>query len=380
MADALMVSSSFLPGTGGIESYLAELCDELAPRLAVLAAAERDGRPIPSDLPYPTTGYPRPMLWPGRSVAQAIAAAAAAAGTDRVLFGTPWPLVLAGPALARRGLRYAAIVHGAEFVLPAALPVVGDRLARAMGGADLLLPVSDYTARRVQRKLDAAGVSCPPMALLRARVDVDRFHPDVDTAAVRGRLGLEERRTILCFGRLVKRKGVDLLLEALPEIARRVPDVIVVIGGTGPQEGALRRRAEGIEPGRVVFAGRVPEDAAPALFAAADLFCLPVFDRWGGLEIEGLGVVLLEASAAGSPCVTGRSGGTPEAVVDGETGFVVDARDRSELVERICELLTDPARAERMGQAARGHVTRSFARRPLPSELLQWMAPTSPTG
>ena len=369
-----MVTSSFLPGHGGIESYLAELCGSLAPRVAVLAPPRRDGKELPRDLAYPTIPGPNSMLWPGRSVERAVVDEAARLGTDKILFGTPWPLALLGPRLRSAGLRYSAIIHGAELLVPGAVPVVRKRLARALSEADLLLPVSDYTASATVRLLENAHLVVPPMARLRARVDLSRFRPDVDAVPLRARLGLgPDAKVILSFGRLVERKGVHRMIEAMPEITRRVPEAIYVVGGTGPEEKRLRRLA-GKTGARVVFAGRVPDADAPALYATADAFALPVVDRWFGLEIEGLGVVLLEAEACGTPCVTGRSGGTPEAVIDGETGYVVDATDHSQLVERTVALLTDPAAAERMGLAGRRHVAANFSTEIEPEALLSWFA------
>jgi phosphatidylinositol alpha-1,6-mannosyltransferase len=368
-----MVSSSFLPGRGGIESYLAELCRLLEPRLAVLASAEREGKPIPADLPYPTHPFPGRLLLPSRKAVQATVAAAQAEGTDRILFGTPWPLVLTGPKLKEAGLRFAVIVHGAELLVPSALPIVRRRLARALSLADLLLPVSDYTAERTRAFISRHGFEVPPIDLLRARVDLKRFRPDLDTKTVRERLHLNVGdHTILCFGRLVKRKGIHRMIKAMPEILRRAPAAVLVIAGTGPQEKRLRRLAAPF--GRqVLFTGRVPDDDAPALYALADVFALPVVDRWRGLEIEGLGVVLLEAAAAGVPCVTGRSGGTPEAVLDGVTGYVIDASDRDALVNGVASLLENPAGAKKMGQAGRTHVAKAFSERSLPQSLMNWL-------
>jgi phosphatidylinositol alpha-1,6-mannosyltransferase len=373
MAEALMVSSSFLPGRGGIESYLAELCDDLAPSLAVLAAGEREGMKLPSDLGYPVHPFPGRLLLPGRKALAAVDSAARAERTTKVLFGTPWPLVLLGPRLARRGLRYSVIVHGAEMLVPSVVPGVGRALARALAGAELLLPVSEYTANSLRAFLTKRRMPEPPMEILRARVDLDRFRPDVDTGAVKPSLDLApEDRIVLCFGRLVPRKGVDRLIEALPDIRRRVPRAVVVVAGTGPEMGRLERMATASAL-PVVFAGRVPEGEAPAVYAAADVFALPVVDRWFGLEIEGLGVVLLEAAAAGTPAVTGRSGGTPEAVLDGITGFVVDARDRAALVDRICRLLEDPELARRMGKAGREHVEVHFSDKVMPKAFVDWL-------
>ncbi len=367
----LLVSSSFLPGKGGIERYLADLCDELRPRLAVLAPATRAGLPLPQGLGYETIPFPGPLLFPGRRAFKAISEAAEACSTDKVLFGSPWPLALLGPRLKRSGLRYAVIAHGAELIAPAAVPGLGAVIARSLAQADLLFAVSEFTRARLLALL-ADTTGAPPVELLRARVDLSRFAPDAD-GRFRERLGLNERhKLILSFGRLVARKGVHRLIDAMPALAARVPGAVLVVAGTGPQKRRLERRAAR-RAAEVVFTGPVSEQDAPALYAAADVFVLPVADRWFGLDVEGLGVALLEAQACGTPCVTGRSGGTQEAVVDGETGFVIDARAAESLLDRVAWLLERPEAAARMGAAGRAHVVERFARSKPPQALLEWL-------
>ena len=366
MADALMVTSSFLPGRGGIESYLAALCSELAPRVAVFAPARREGNSIPDDLAYKTVGWPGTMVVPTPRITRSIIGAARDLGTDKILFGTPWPLVLLAPSLRRAGLRYAVIVHGAELLVPAVIPIVRRRLVAALAGADLLLPVSEFTGAKLRSIIHTP----PPIELLRARVDLSRFTPGAPGAEARARLGIpSDHRMILVFGRLVRRKGVHRLIDALPDVRRRVPDTVLVIAGTGPEQRRLERRAG---PG-VILAGRVDDDDAPGVYAAADVFCLPVADRWFGLDTEGLGVVLLEAAACEVPCVTGRSGGTPEAVLDGKTGYVIDARDSRALVEALRAVLEEQDAAKSMGRRGREHVITEFSNRRLPERLIEWL-------
>jgi phosphatidyl-myo-inositol dimannoside synthase len=374
MPDALLVTSSFLPGRGGIESYLAELCSLAAPRIAVLAPKERDGSPLPDGLGYPTHGYERgSMLVPGRAIVRACLDLAAKHDTTKVIFGTPWPLGLLGPDLSKRGLRYAVIVHGAELIVPGAVPVLRRQLAAAMAGADLLLPVSGYTEDALRSLIESSRKRVPPIERLHAHVNLDRFHPGVDTGPIRTRLGLSpEDKVVLCLGRLVKRKGLDRLIAALPAINRRVPEAVVVIGGTGPELSRLQKLGRASH-GRVIVAGRVQDAEVPALYALADVFALPVADRYFGLEIEGLGVVLLEAAASGTPAVTGRSGGTSEAVIDGQTGFVIDARDANQVADRIAWLLEHPTEAIAMGKAGRDHVRDEFSALALPPTFLAWM-------
>jgi phosphatidyl-myo-inositol dimannoside synthase len=312
------------------------------------------------------------LLFPGADVLRAIEAAADSLGVDRILFGTPWPLILLGPRILRTGLRYATVVHGAEMLAPSAVPVLRRRLIGAMLQADLLLPVSAYTEASLQRLL--RGRDMPTTAILRARIDFGRFPKVAGGVDARSRLGLAgSDRIILTLGRLVKRKGVHRLIDAMPRINELLPDAVLVVAGAGPEERSLRNRAARTEA-RIVFAGAVDHQEAAALYDTADVFALAVSDRWFGLEAEGLGLVLLEASASGTPCVTGVSGGTTEAVVDGETGFVVDARDGSQLVDRIAALLTNSALNGEFGRRAREHVMSNFSNRELPDPLTQWLA------
>jgi phosphatidylinositol alpha-1,6-mannosyltransferase len=367
VSDALLVSTSFPPGAGGIETYLEGLCLRLGARISVLAPARRDGRPIPEGIVSPVLGYQGRMAVPVPRVMRAIVEAAARERTDRVLFGSAWPLALCGPSLRKHGLHYGIIVHGAEMLVPSATPGLRRRLVRSLEDADLLLPVSEFTAGSIRSLLHDP----PRNAVVRAYIDLERFSPAANDGRVRRRLGLEQHHKIVLFlGRLVRRKGVHRLLEILPEVAAQVPDVVVVVAGTGPQQHALRRRARA--RGDVIFAGRVNGADTPGLHASASVFTLPVVDRWWGSETEGLGIALLEAQASGVPCVTGRSGGTPEAVVDGETGFVVDARDQAALTEALVFLLNNPGRAAAMGDAGRDHVARTFAG-DLPALLLDWL-------
>lgn len=372
MPKALLVTTSFLPGRGGIESYLAELCNELAPELAVLGPATRDGKPIP-ELPYPTIPYDGQTVVPGPALVRAIDHAARDYDADRILFGTPWPLALIAPRISALGYPYGAIVYGAELLVPTAAPGLRGLILDFLAGSDFVLSCSNYTLGRLAAMLETRGRAMPPHERLPARVDMDRFSPDADATAVRAELGLtDDDRIVLSFGRLVTRKGVHRMIDAMPTVNRRVPEAVFVVAGGGPEERNLRRRAE-VSGGRVVFAGRVPEADAAALFATADVFTLPVVDRYFGLEVEGLGVVMLEAGACGTPSVIGRSGGSPETVVDGETGFVIDARDRGMLADRVGYLLENRDEAAEMGRKARAFVEREFASAPLPQPLVSWL-------
>jgi phosphatidylinositol alpha-1,6-mannosyltransferase len=162
------------------------------------------------------------------------------------------------------------------------------------------------------------------MTRLHPGVDAAVFRPDpAARAALRDRYGLGDRPVVTCVSRLVPRKGQDTLLRAWPAVLRRVPDAALLIVSGGPYEKTLRRLAEqtGVA-GSVRFTGSVPQAELPAHYAVGDVFAMPCRTRRGGLDVEGLGIVYLEASAAGLPVVGGDSGGAPDAIREGETGYV----------------------------------------------------------
>ena len=131
------------------------------------------------------------------------------------------------------------------------------------------------------------------------------------------------------------------------------------------------------QPGSVAFAGEVPDGDLPAYHAAADVFAMPCRSRLAGLEVEGFGIVFLEAAAAGRPAVAGDSGGAAEAVQDGETGLVVDGRHPGQVAEAIGALLADPHRADAMGKSGRERVERLFTWPRLTERLARWLAEAS---
>ena len=195
------------------------------------------------------------------------------------------------------------------------------------------------------------------MVQLPPGVDEETFHPGSGGAAVRARLGLTDRPVVVCVSRLVPRKGQDTLIEAMPRILASVPDAVLLVVGGGPYEADLRRLAVSTGVARsVVFTGAVPWAELPAHYGAGDVFAMPCRTRRGGLDVEGLGIVYLEASATGLPVVAGDSGGAPDAVLDGETGWVVRGGSPEEAADRITALLQDPELRRSMGERGRAWV------------------------
>lgn len=195
------------------------------------------------------------------------------------------------------------------------------------------------------------------MVQLPPGVDEKTFHPDSGGDRVRARLGLTDRPVVVCVSRLVPRKGQDTLILAMPAILAREPDAVLLIVGGGPYAKDLKKLAEetGVSDS-VRFTGPVPWEELPAHYGAGDVFAMPCRTRRGGLDVEGLGIVYLEASATGLPVVAGDSGGAPDAVLDGETGWVVRGGSVEESADRIATLLGDPELRQRMGERGRAWV------------------------
>jgi phosphatidylinositol alpha-1,6-mannosyltransferase len=252
--------------------------------------------------------------------------------------------------------RAVAITHGHEIGW-AALPGARQLLRRIARGNDVVTYLGEYQRIRLDRALH--GLT--DLERLAPGVDVDAFHPGVDGSAVRARHGLTGRPVIVCVSRLVPRKGQDMLIRALPAVRRRVPDAALLLVSGGPYRPKLERlaREQGVESD-VVFTGSVPWAELPAHYAAGDVYAMPCRTRAAGLDVEGLGIVYLEASATGLPVVGGDSGGAPDAVREGETGYVVGGRDVEALAARLTGLLADPARAKAMGAAGRAWVEREW--------------------
>jgi phosphatidylinositol alpha-1,6-mannosyltransferase len=239
------------------------------------------------------------------------------------------------------------------------LPGARQVLRRIGRDADVVTVVSRYTRGRIAAAFgpDAALEPLPP------GVDAAAFRPDPAARAdLRRRYGLGDAPVVTCVSRLVARKGQDQLVRALPLVRARVPATRLLLVGDGPDAARLRRLAQecGVAE-HVVFTGAVPAAALPAHHAVGDVFALPCRTRGGGLDVEGLGIVLLEASASGLPVVAGDSGGAPETVREGETGHVVGGRDLAALVDALAGILADPDRAAEMGAAGRAWMLHEWA-------------------
>jgi phosphatidylinositol alpha-1,6-mannosyltransferase len=352
----LLVTNDFPPRPGGIQNYLHTLASHLPPDdLVVYAPAwQRGAEPHPvfdARQPFPVYRHPTSLMLPTPDVARRAADILRVERCEAVWFGASAPLALLTPALRRAGAtRVLASTHGHE-VGWSMLPGARQALRRIGSMVDVLTFVSRYTRSRFA----AAFGPLAALEYLPPGVDADLFRPDpAARALLRARYGLGDRPTVVCVSRLVPRKGQDMLIQAMPLIRRQIPDAALLLAGGGPDRERLAALAgaTGVAE-HVVFSGSVPWAELPGHYAAGDVFAMPSRTRGGGLDVEAFGLVYLEASATGLPVVAGRSGGAPETVRDGVTGYVVDGRQAGELAEVLIGLLTDHERAAKLGSAGR---------------------------
>jgi phosphatidylinositol alpha-1,6-mannosyltransferase len=351
MSRTLLVTNDFPPRPGGIQQFVHNLAVRQPPgSLVVYASTWRGAEKFDADQPFEVVREDTGMLLPTPAVARRAAELARDHDCDRVWFGAAAPLGLLAAGLRRRAgiQRAVAQTHGHEAGW-AALPGARGLLRRIGDGVDVVTYLGEYFRQRLGRVLDGRT----DLQRLAPGVDTAAYHPEVDGTEVRRRYGLSDRPVIVCVSRLVPRKGQDALIRALPAIRRRVPDAALLIVSGGPYRDTLRRLAGDRD---VIFTGSVPWAELPAHYAAGDVFAMPCRTRRGGLDVEGLGIVYLEASATGLPVVAGNSGGAPDAVRDGETGYVVDGRDIPAIAARIGDLLADRDLARRLGAAGRAWV------------------------
>ncbi|MET7470667.1 glycosyltransferase family 4 protein [Micromonospora sp. NPDC005211] len=359
MSRTLLITNDFPPRPGGIQSFVHNLAVRQPPgSVVVYASSWRGAEKFDADQPFEVVRERTRVLLPTPLIARRAARLARAYDCDTVWFGAAAPLGFLAAGLRRRaGIRRAvALTHGHE-VGWAALPGARSALRRIGRGVDVTTYLGEYTRERLARALD--GLT--ELRRLAPGVDVDTYHPDVDGKEVRRRLGLADRPVVVCVSRLVPRKGQDMLIRALPAIRRRVPDAALLVVGGGPYRSTLEKlaRQTGLERD-VVFTGSVPSAELPAHYAAGDVYAMPCRTRNRGLDVEGLGIVYLEASATGLPVVAGDSGGAPDAVREGETGYVVGGRDVAQLADRVATLLADRDLARQFGAAGRAWVEREW--------------------
>lgn len=354
----LWITNDLPPRSGGIQQFVVNLLRRVHPDGTVVIGpgGEDDAPAHDAAEPYRTTRLSGPVQ-PTPATRRAVIELGRAHRPDVVVLGASWPLgELAGHVGAALDAPVVALSHGLEAGL---VGVGGGALVRrATRHLAAVTTISDYTEGRL-----APHIRAPRTVRIPPGVDVERFHPQVDGRPLRRAWDVPDDALLVgCVSRLVPRKGQDRLVEVWPQVRQRHPDARLAIVGEGPLGDRLARDVAALGPDAgVVLPGRVAWDDLPAVHAAADVFAMPCRTRWFGTDVEGLGIVYLEAQAVGRPAIAGTSGGAPEAVRDGITGSVVDGRDGRALVDAIDRWASDPAARGEAGAAGRAWVERRWS-------------------
>ena len=272
-------------------------------------------------------------------------------GITTAAFGAAAPLGLLSASMKRAGVvRTVALTHGHEVWWAKVFPF--NLLLRRIGSTvDVLTYLGEFTRKAISKALSARAQSA--MVKIAPGIDVEHFIP-TDASPLRESLGLADKKVIVSVGRLVHRKGQDHLIEAMPQILENVPRAHLLLVGEGPYREHLQNLVHQLKlESSVTFIGRIQYQDLPMYICVGDIFAMPSRSRLMGLEVEGLGIVYLEASSCGLPVLAGDSGGAPDAVIQNETGLVVSGTDNKEIASAAVALLTNLEASQKMGTVGR---------------------------
>ena len=351
----LLVTNDLGPRAGGIETFILGLLERLDGSAIVIYTAAQQGSDLFDATLSARTGViiirdKTRILIPTPSVNRRVRAVAEKYESEIVWFGAAMPLAWMSALLKRAGVRrVVALTHGHE-VWWAKLPLFRQIFSHSTRSIDVLTYLGQFTRRAMAPVVHSSCL----MVQIAPGIPIDHFKPAPKSQELVAELHLEGRQVLISVGRLVHRKGQDKLLEALPHILLRHPNLILLLVGVGPRQKKLQQLVlrHGLEE-YVRFIGRISYEELPKYFRLGDLFVMPSRSRLAGLEVEGLGIVYLEASASGIAVLAGASGGAPDAVIPGMTGEIVDGSSVSEIAGRVNELLDHPSRLREMGEAGR---------------------------
>jgi phosphatidylinositol alpha-1,6-mannosyltransferase len=359
----LFVTNDFGPRAGGIETFIIGLIERRAFASTIVYTSAQANSQEYDQIWEKKYGVKvirdsSRILLPTPRVARRISALIKAEGISVAAFGAAAPLGLLAHSMKRSGIvRIVALTHGHEVWWAKVFPF--NLLLRRIGtGVDSLTYLGEYTRQMISRPLTQSAKSA--MIKIAPGIDTDHFSPR-NSANLRQSLQLSQKKVIVCVARLVHRKGQDKLIDAMPSILESISNAHLLIVGQGPYQSKLVKRVKklGLEES-VTFVGRINYEKLPEYICVGDLFAMPSRSRFGGLEVEGLGIAYLEASACGLPVIAGSSGGAPDAVVDGKSGEVVNGTDITAIAKTVIKFLRDPEGSRQMGQFGRNWVVEKW--------------------
>lgn len=349
----ILITQDFPPETGGIQTYSYELAkrwNEWSDRFEIIVPSKKQSESIDQGIGCPVHRIPcSNTLLPYFSIP--LVSLMANWHRYPCVFHSQWQTLPA--SLLSRKVGFPQKIFVAAHARELLFNPFGYKnlLARryesyrksVLSKADHFFPVSHYTAGL----LSDLGVRNEKMTVVPNGTDIVRFHPE-SAIALKKELDLQDRKIILTVTRIVERKGIDTVINAIPKMIDRYPDVIYLIGGGGPDRGRLEELVKhlGID-NYVRFLGRIPDNELAAYYNLCDVFVMP--SKTVLPDVEGFGIVFLEAAACGKPVIGTYSGGIPDAVKHGETGLLVNENDPAQLAEALLRLLGDERMRKKLG-------------------------------
>ena len=362
MGRTLVITNDFPPRPGGIQTFGYEIVRRFDPESVTVLTSNWEGAAeFDAAQDFKIVRANTQTLVPSKSTLSMAREIVVAENITRVLFGAAAPLGLLASPLRKLGVtNIVGMTQGHETGW-AMTPGTRQALRKIGNDTDYLTYISEYTHKKIAKALspDAAA----RMRRIVPGVNATEFSPANLSSGnqLRTELGWTDRPVIVCVSRLMARKGQDELIRALPKIHQTAPNASLIIVGDGPYRKDLERLVKklGLE-NFVHLTGKVSQTELSKWYAAGDIFAMPCRTRMGGWDVEGLGIVFLEGSATGLPVIVGDSGGAVDAVVNGETGFLVDGTNTAEIAGRIAYLFANPDVAKQLGEAGRNWVTQEW--------------------
>jgi phosphatidylinositol alpha-1,6-mannosyltransferase len=356
----LCITNDFGPRAGGIETFVMGLI-ERAPKGSIIVYTSAQGdttsydqgwlRDFGVEVIRDSSKILLPSPWVVRRVKKVIARDS----IKQVFFGAAAPLGVMARSLRKKGVvNIVALTHGHE-VWWAKLWPFSSAISFIGRNVDHLTYLGEFTKNEISKALSPKAKS--KLVKIAPGIDTDHFAPDPTAVQLRRDLGLADKKVIVSVGRLVHRKGQDILIQSMPAVLAKHPTAHILMVGEGPYRKDLTKMVENLNlSDAVTFIGRIQYKELPRYICAGDIFAMPSRSRLAGLEVEGLGIVYLEASSCALPVIAGRSGGAPDAVNEGVTGFSVEGTSPSDVSKAIIKLFDDPIKAKAMGESGRSWI------------------------
>ena len=364
MSKTLVITNDFPPRPGGIQTFVHGLIEGLDPQdVVVLTSKYKGWQDFDKQQKYPVIRHNTEILLPTKAVGDHALVLIKEHNCESVLFGASSPLGLLSARLKRNGVKKTvALTHGHE-VGWAFTPGLKQTFQKIVKDVDKLTYLTKFTFEKISEAISQPELS--KFEQLTPGIDLALFNPENVTNGkrekVRERFKLEDKPTVVCVSRLMPRKGQDTLIDVWPAVLKQVPNAHLLIVGGGSYKQHLHKQMfdNGVHQS-VTITGNVAWSELPGFYAAGDVFAMPVRTRNFGFDVEGLGIVYLEASATGLPVIAGDSGGAPDAVIEGISGYVLNAKKESLLVEKIVELLVNKELSTRLGKQGRSWIEKQW--------------------